>query len=205
MISSSRIEALFKEGFSFPSVLILTHYNMVDSRTLISDLVDAGNDAASNLFLVDIFTEGSISTDSFRFRATDVTIPSIGNNTVSLPYQNNEYVFVAPGTALTRRVLITYRIDDNYNVLRSLHALLNMTDTKGSGFEHNSKTKQLTVRVTVLKNLEREALIYEFTGCYLEAINDLTYSYENAGNLKTGNLKIVFSDMSIKDAPGSGD
>ena len=63
---------------------------MVDSRTLISDLIDAGNDAASNLFLVDIFTEGSISVDSLRFRATDVTIPSIGNSTVALPYQNNE-------------------------------------------------------------------------------------------------------------------
>ena len=173
---------------------------MVDSRTLISDLIDAGNDAASNLFLVDIFTEGSISVDSLRFRATDVTIPSIGNSTVALPYQNNEYIFVAPGTSLTRRILVTYRIDDNYNVLRSLYSLLNMTDTKGSGFKHNNSAKQLTVKVTVLKNLENEALVYSFTGCYLEALNDLTYSYENAGNLKTGNLKIVFSDMIIEDA-----
>ena len=172
---------------------------MIDSRTLISDLIDAGNDAASNLFLVSI-TAGESEVSPLRFRAVEVTLPGIGNSVASLPYQNNEYLFVAPGTVLNRRLSILYRIDDNYNVLRTLHSLLNMKDTKGTGFKHNNENKQLTVTVTVLKNPETEALVYTFTGCYLEALNDLTYSYENAGTLKTGNLKIVFSDIDISDA-----
>ena len=172
---------------------------MVDSRTLISDLIDAGNDASSNLFLVSISAGGSTA-EPLRFRATDVTLPSVGNNVIALPYQNNEYLFVTPGVTLTRRISVVYRIDDNYNVLRTLYSLLNMEDTKGSKFKHNNASKQLSVTVTVMKNLETDALVYEFTGCYLEALNELTYSYENAGSLKTGNLKIVFSDMNIRDA-----
>lgn len=172
---------------------------MVDSRTLISDLIDAGNDASSNLFLVSI-SAGGTDAEALHFRATDVTLPSIGNNVIPIPYQNNEYLFVTPGVALTRRISIVYRIDDNYNVLRTLYSLLNMEDTKGSKFKHNNDSKQLSVTVTVMKNLETDALVYEFTGCYLEAINELTYSYENAANLKTGNLKIIFSDMDIGDA-----
>ena len=172
---------------------------MISSNTLISDLIDAGNDASSNLFLVSISAGGNTA-ESLRFRATDVTIPSIGNNVISLPYQNNEYLFVTPGVALTRRISIIYRIDDNYSVLRTLYSLLNMEDTKGSKFKHNNEDKKLSVTVTVMKNLETDALVYEFTGCYLEALNDLTYSYENAGSLKTGNLKIIFSDMNIRDA-----
>ena len=186
-------------AFLFPSDRTLTHYNMIDSRTLISDLIDAGNDASSNLFLVSISAGGSTA-EPLRFRATDVTLPSIGNNVIALPYQNNEYLFVTPGVALTRRISVVYRIDDNYNVLRTLYSLLNMEDTKGSKFKHNNTNKQLSVTVTVMKNLETDALVYEFTGCYLEALNELTYSYENAGSLKTGNLKIVFSDMNIRDA-----
>ena len=186
-------------AFLFPSDRTLTHYNMIDSRTLISDLIDAGNDASSNLFLVDI-SAGSNAAESLRFRATDISIPGIGNNTLSFPYQNNDYIFVTPGVALSRRLLITYRIDDNYNVLRTLYSLLNMEDTKGSKFKHNNEDKQLSVTVTIMKNLETDALVYEFSGCYLEALNDLTYSYENAGSMKTGNLKIVFSDMNIRDA-----
>lgn len=173
---------------------------MVDSRTLISELINAGNDASSNLFLVDISAGGN-DAESLRFRATDVSIPGIGNHTLSLPYQNNDYIVATPGVVLTRRLLITYRIDDNYNVLRTLYSLLNMEDTKGSNFKCNNEAKQLSVKVTVMKNLETDALVYEFSECYLEAINDLTYSYENAGNLKTGNLKIIFSDMNISDAP----
>ena len=172
---------------------------MISSNTLISDLINAGNDASSNLFLVSI-SAGETPAESLRFRATDVTLPSIGNNVVTVPYQNNDYLFVAPGVALTRRISIVYRIDDNYNVLKTLYSLLNMEDTKGSKFRHNNEDKKLSVTVTVMKNLETDALIYKFTGCYLEALNELTYSYENASNLKTGNLKIVFSDMDICDA-----
>ena len=73
---------------------------MISSNTLISDLINAGNDAATNLFLVSIFTDNEDSSP-LRFRATDVTIPSIGNTTVSLPYQNTEYLCIAPGMAFT--------------------------------------------------------------------------------------------------------
>lgn len=175
---------------------------MISSNTLISDLINAGNDAATNLFLVSIFTDNEDSSP-LRFRATDVTIPSIGNTTVSLPYQNTEYLCIAPGMAFTRRLSIIYRVDDNYDVLKKLYSLLSVSTSGGDGFKQTDDKKTMSITVTAMKNLEKDALVYSFTGCRLEAINDITYSYDNASQLKTGNLRIIFSDMQITGSTDS--
>lgn len=172
---------------------------MISSSSLISDLINAGNDAATNLFLVSISIDNE-DDSPLHFRATDVTIPSIGNTTVSLPYQNTEYIYVAPGMSFTRRLTIIYRVDDNYDVLKKLYSLLSITTSGGEGFKQNDSKKTMSIKVTAMKNLEKDALAYIFTGCRLEAINDITYSYDNASQLKTGNLRIVFSDMQVTDS-----
>lgn len=172
---------------------------MISSSSLISDLINAGNDAATNLFLVSISIDNE-DDSPLHFRATDVTIPSIGNTTVSLPYQNTEYIYVAPGMSFTRRLTIIYRVDDNYDVLKKLYSLLSINTSGGEGFKQNDSKKTMSIKVTAMKNLEKDALTYSFTGCRLEAINDITYSYDNASQLKTGNLRIVFSDMQVIDS-----
>lgn len=169
---------------------------MISSSTLISDLINAGNDAATNLFQVSVLIDNEDSSP-LRFRATDVTIPGIGNSVVSLPYQGTEYLYIAPGVALTRRLSIVYRIDDNYAVLKKLYSLLNLGTTAGDGYAQTDPKKTMSIVVTAMKNLETDALSYMFTGCKLESVNELTYSYDNAGQLKTGNLRIIFTDMKI--------
>lgn len=170
----------------------------LDTTTFISDLLNAGNDAFSNLFTVSIVF-GSTDTSIFNIRATDVTLPKIGNVVATLPYQNSEFPIVTPGVSLDRRLNVVLRIDDNYVVLSSLYKLLHMEDTSGSGFSQHSENKTFTVIVKTLKSTSSDALTYTFTNCRLESAPSLTYQYSGANALNTGNLSIIFTDMEIKN------
>ena len=170
-----------------------------DSTNYVSSLLEAGNDAFSNLYEVNFtlppsFSGGDEAGNIFTMRCKGFNHPEA---TAAEPYTVRYLTaFVSWPTAkveVTRKFDLEFRVDANYDAYRKLHELVKNNFNPNKEFVDtnldNLEDKTFTVTVNVIKNGSSSAgdtdkiKLYEFKYCLITGITPLEYKQGTADPL----------------------
>lgn len=181
-----------------------------DNTNYINNLLEAGNDAFSNLYEVKFtlpatFTGGDSAGNTFTMRCKGFTPPEVsGADPYTVRYLT---AFVSWPTAkvnVTRTFDLIFRVDSNYTAYRQLHELVKNNFNPNTEFVDTNldelENKTFTVTVNAIKNgsssaTEAEKMkLYEFKYCLITGITPLEYKQGTAEPL-TATASFVFGDI----------
>lgn len=181
-----------------------------NNANYINNLLEAGNDAFSNLYEVNFtlpanFTGGESAGNTFTMRCKGFTPPEVsGADPYTVRYLT---AFVSWPTAkvnVTRTFDLTFRVDSNYTAYKQLHELAKSNFNPNIEFVDTNldelENKTLTITVNVIKNgsssaAEAEKMkLYEFKYCLITGITPLEYKQGTAEPL-TATASFVFGDI----------
>lgn len=180
-----------------------------NSSNYISDLLEAGNDAFSNLYEVVLTPNGGFENaedgTTFTMRCKDFTPPSLsGGDPYRVRYITAFVDWPSAKVNVTHTFDLTFRVDSNYAAYKRLHLLVkgnfnpnidyvntNLTDLAGTSF---------TITVNVLTNGSSSATdsqkmpLYTFKNCIITGITPIEYKQGDASPV-TAKATFIFGDM----------
>lgn len=180
-----------------------------NSSNYISDLLNAGNDAFSNLYevtfaLSDDFKD-IVDSTTFTMRCKDFTPPGIsGGDTYRVRYVTAFVDWPSAKVNVTRTFDLTFRVDSNYETYKNLHLLAKNNFNPNTSYVNTdladlAKTS-FTVTVSVLTNGSSSAAeadkmeLYKFNNCIITGITPIEYKQGDASPI-TAKATFVFGDM----------
>ena len=189
--------------------MALSEYN-----NYVTDLLNAGNDAFSNLYEVNFTlptssgSEGTASADYgrvFTMRCKGFNLPEV---TAADPYRVRYLTaFVEWPTAqvnVARTFDLEFRVDSNYEAYRELHKIAKNNFDPNTEFVDTNldtlKNKSLTVTVSAITNGSSSASntdtlkLYEFKNCLVTGITPLAYKQGTAEPL-VATASFIYGDM----------
>ena len=180
-----------------------------DSSNYISDLLNAGNDAFSNLYEVVLTPNGGFENaedgTTFTMRCKDFTPPSLsGGDPYRVRYITAFVDWPSSKVNVTRTFDLTFRVDSNYTAYRRLHLLAKSnfnpnTDYVNTNLTDLAKTS-FTITVNVLTNGSSSAAdkdkmaLYTFNNCIVTGITPIEYKQGDASPI-TAKATFIFGDM----------
>ena len=180
-----------------------------NSSNYISDLLNAGNDAFSNLYEV-TFTlsddyKDIIDSTTFTMRCKDFTPPSVsGGDTYRVRYITAFVDWPSAKVNVTRTFDLTFRVDSNYETYKNLHLLAKNNFNPNTSYVNTDLTDlaktSFTVTVSVLTNGSSSAAeadkmeLYKFNNCIITGITPIEYKQGDASPI-TAKATFVFGDM----------
>ena len=179
------------------------------SSNYISDLLNAGNDAFSNLYEVTFALSDDykdiIDSTTFTMRCKDFTPPSVsGGDTYRVRYVTAFVDWPSAKVNVTRTFDLTFRVDSNYETYKNLHLLAKNNFNPNTSYVNTdladlAKTS-FTVTVSVLTNGSSSAAetdkmeLYKFNNCIITGITPIEYKQGDASPI-TAKATFVFGDM----------
>lgn len=180
-----------------------------DNSNYISDLLNAGNDAFSNLYEVVLTPNGGFENEedgtTFTMRCKDFTPPSLsGGDPYRVRYITAFVDWPSAKVNVTRTFDLTFRVDSNYTAYRRLHLLVKdnfnpNTDYVNTNLTDLAKTS-FTITVNVLTNGSSSAAdkdkmaLYTFNNCIITGITPIEYKQGDASPI-TAKATFIFGDM----------
>ena len=180
-----------------------------NSSNYISDLLNAGNDAFSNLYEVTFALSDDykdiIDSTTFTMRCKDFTPPSVsGGDTYRVRYVTAFVDWPSAKVNVTRTFDLTFRVDSNYETYKNLHLLAKNNFNPNTSYVNTdladlAKTS-FTVTVSVLTNGSSSAAeadkmeLYKFNNCIITGITPIEYKQGDASPI-TAKATFVFGDM----------
>ena len=180
-----------------------------DNSNYISDLLNAGNDAFSNLYEVVLTPNGGFENEedgtTFTMRCKDFTPPSLsGGDPYRVRYITAFVDWPSAKVNVTRTFDLTFRVDSNYTAYRRLHLLVKdnfnpNTDYVNTNLTDLAKTS-FTITVNVLTNGSSSAAdkdkmaLYTFNNCIITGITPIEYKQGDASPI-TVKATFIFGDM----------
>lgn len=180
-----------------------------DNSNYISDLLNAGNDAFSNLYEVVLVPNGGFENEedgtTFTMRCKDFTPPSLsGGDPYRVRYITAFVDWPSAKVNVTRTFDLTFRVDSNYTAYRRLHLLVKdnfnpNTDYVNTNLTDLAKTS-FTITVNVLTNGSSSAAdkdkmaLYTFNNCIITGITPIEYKQGDASPI-TAKATFIFGDM----------
>ena len=180
-----------------------------NSSNYISDLLNAGNDAFSNLYEVTFALSDDykdiIDSTTFTMRCKDFTPPSVsGGGTYRVRYVTAFVDWPSAKVNVTRTFDLTFRVDSNYETYKNLHLLAKNNFNPNTSYVNTdladlAKTS-FTVTVSVLTNGSSSAAeadkmeLYKFNNCIITGITPIEYKQGDASPI-TAKATFVFGDM----------
>lgn len=180
-----------------------------DNSNYISDLLNAGNDAFSNLYEVVLTPNGGFENEedgtTFTMRCKDFTPPSLsGGDPYRVRYVTAFVDWPSAKVNVTRTFDLTFRVDSNYTAYRRLHLLVKdnfnpNTDYINTNLTDLAKTS-FTITVNVLTNGSSSAAdkdkmaLYTFNNCIITGITPIEYKQGDASPI-TAKATFIFGDM----------
>lgn len=180
-----------------------------DSSNYISDLLNAGNDAFSNLYEVTFALSDDykdiIDSTTFTMRCKDFTPPSVsGGDTYRVRYVTAFVDWPSAKVNVTRTFDLTFRVDSNYETYKNLHLLAKNNFNPNTSYVNTDLTDlaktSFTVTVSVLTNGSSSAAeadkmgLYKFNNCIITGITPIEYKQGDASPI-TAKATFVFGDM----------
>lgn len=186
---------------------------LLDSNFL-QTLINSGPDAQSNLYEVVFTSSDSTSSDDIqsrlRCRVSNFSIPSIEENTTSIPYQNTNVEIITNGLSLTKKITLNIRLDSNYEIYNYLLDKL-CVNTYGD-FELDP-SKSMTIDVFPftygtsadptpdgMYNVPElgSPHMWSFYDCYITSVGTISYTYLNSGIISIP-ISFIYSTMELTD------
>lgn len=180
-----------------------------NSSNYISDLLNAGNDAFSNLYEVTFALSDDykdvIDSTTFTMRCKDFTPPSVsGGDTYRVRYVTAFVDWPSAKVNVTRTFDLTFRVDSNYETYKNLHLLAKNNFNPNTSYVNTdladlAKTS-FTVTVSALTNGSSSAAeadkmeLYKFNNCIITGITPIEYKQGDASPI-TAKATFVFGDM----------
>lgn len=181
-----------------------------DHTSYVSSLLEAGNDAFSNLYevsftLPESFTGGDTAGSVLTMRCKGFTPPEVsGADPYRVRYLTAFVDWPTAKVNVTRTFDLEFRVDSNYTVYKQLHDLAINNFNPNTEFVdtslENLEKKTLTVTVNAIKNGSSSAgetdkiKLYEFKYCLVLGVTPLEYKQGTAEPL-TAKVSFVFGDM----------
>ena len=180
-----------------------------NSSNYISDLLNAGNDAFSNLYEVTFALSDDykdiIDSTTFTMRCKDFTPPSVsGGDTYRVRYVTALVDWPSAKVNVTRTFDLTFRVDSNYETYKNLHLLAKNNFNPNTSYVNTDLTDlaktSFTVTVSVLTNGSSSAAetdkmeLYKFNNCIITGITPIEYKQGDASPI-TAKATFVFGDM----------
>ena len=191
--------------------MALSSYN-----NYVTDLLEAGNDAFSNLYEVNFTlptssnSEGTASADYgrvFTMRCKGFNLPEV---TAADPYRVRYLTaFVEWPTAqvnVTRTFDLEFRVDSNYEAYRELHKIAKNNFDPNTEFVDTNldtlKNSSFTVTVSAITNgsssigtdTSKTLKLYEFKNCLITGITPLAYK-QGAAEPLVATASFIYGDM----------
>lgn len=174
----------------------------------LSQLIDVGADAMSNLFKVE-FSDGVFDSNPIQWtvRLSDFTPPDfkqVVDNNVN--YLTTGLTLPKAAITGTKSFTVKFRLDENYNLYRQLlyqqTAAANMNlnliyDNLNADTTFTTKVYRINGAIQESTDDVNWELLYTYKYCFIKKITGLTYSYENNG-VETISADIGFWDFSSK-------
>ena len=175
----------------------------------LSQLIDVGADAMSNLFKVE-FSGGVFDTkpNQWTVRLNEFTPPDfkqVVDNNVN--YLTTGLTLPKAAISGTKAFTVKFRLDENYNLYRQL--LIQQTTAANMNLNLiydnlNDNDATFTTKVYRVNGAIQESvddinweLLYTYKYCFIKKISGLTYSYDNNG-VESISAEIGFWDFSSK-------
>lgn len=180
-----------------------------NSSNYISDLLNAGNDAFSNLYEVTFALSDDykdiIDSTTFTMRCKDFTPPNVsGGDTYRVRYVTAFVDWPSAKVNVTRTFDLTFRVDSNYETYKNLHLLAKNNFNPNTSYVNTDLTDlaktSFTVTVSVLTNGSSSAAeadkmeLYKFNNCIITGITPIEYKQGDASPI-TAKATFVFGDM----------
>ena len=180
-----------------------------NSSNYISDLLNAGNDAFSNLYEVTFALSDDykdiIDSTTFTMRCKDFTPPSVsGGDTYRVRYVTAFVDWPSAKVNVTRTFDLTFRVDSNYETYKNLHLLAKNNFNPNTSYVNTDLTDlaktSFTLTVSVLTNGSSSAAetdkmeLYKFNNCIITGITPIEYKQGDASPI-TAKATFVFGDM----------
>ena len=180
-----------------------------NSSNYISDLLNAGNDAFSNLYEVVLTPNGGFENEgdgtTFTMRCKDFTPPDLsGGDPYRVRYVTAFVDWPSAKVNVTRTFDLTFRVDSNYTAYKRLHLLAKDNFNPNTDYVNTDltdlKNTSFTITVNVLKNGSSSAAesdkmaLYTFNNCIITGITPIEYKQGDASPI-TAKATFVFGDM----------
>ena len=180
-----------------------------NSSNYISDLLNAGNDAFSNLYEVVLTPNGGFESEgdgtTFTMRCKDFTPPDLsGGDPYRVRYVTAFVDWPSAKVNVTRTFDLTFRVDSNYTAYKRLHLLAKDNFNPNTDYVNTDltdlKNTSFTITVNVLKNGSSSATesdkmaLYTFNNCIITGITPTEYKQGDASPV-TAKATFVFGDM----------
>lgn len=171
------------------------------SNNYLSDLINAGPDAFSNIFKVEISDNVENSTSDleaikYSTRISNFSTPEKNQATVKLPYQNTYINAALPALSTFNKVTtFSFRVDENYKLYKWLQNNVQIASSGKKVLDSalNNSTN-ITVTIKAFTSNNTEVYSWKFLNCRFIKVSSITYSYDNASFL-TVQADFIWSDL----------
>ena len=165
-----------------------------NTSNFIKDLIKAGPDAQSNLYYLK-FTKFGINqtlNEFLKVRAGDFTPPAFNQTTDTKKFMTVSVDLPKPEISGEKKLSFTFRVDENYEIYQTLVDWKSFVSVSNLGYV-NPNLKRSSGKglfsVDVYAHIGTSGIgdpdldftkLYSFHSCWIQNLNGLTFSYDNA-------------------------
>lgn len=176
---------------------------LTNTSTFITDLINEGADAQSNLYYLEFSKSGESREilTALKVRAGDFTPPAFNQTTDPKKYMTMSVDLPKPEIQGEKKLSFTFRVDENYEVYETLVKWKKLVSISNLGYVNPSLAPvDKLFKLNVYAYIGNSAIgdpslafkrIYTFEGCWIQQLNGLTFTYDNATPL-TVKAEVVF-------------
>ncbi len=155
-----------------------------DNTNYLSDLINLGADAQSNLYEL-TFTGGEFSGyTALTIRNAGITLPERKQGTHDVKYLTTSVTLPAASYEETKTATITFRLDQNYDVYNKLLNQQKKVYAPSLSYANPSATNAtFDINVAAITDISAKTKIdmYKLENCYIKKVKlDTNFSYDNA-------------------------
>ena len=169
------------------------------NRNYLSELINSGADAFSNLFTVTLRSSDNsnlLNTVSST-RIEMFTAPEKSVATTTLSYQNTFINITLPSnSSVSKRSTFRFRIDENYDLYNTLKKQIPLENFSNFTIQNFFEPAELSIIVEAFKSSNTSTPVYRWTfnRCKLVSVSDVSYEYNNTNTISV-NVEFIWEDL----------
>ena len=164
----------------------------LNTKDLLSNLIQTGADASLNLFKIS-FSLLDEKLPGISVRTTTFVSPTRDSGSVQVPFQNTSIDIPSSGATINKQITFQTRLDANYEILKTLRKY-QLIDNYGRYIINDSKKIPL-ITVEAYKPQDGDLLVpvyeWKFHNNYILKVTPLSYS-SDATSAATVNITFVW-------------
>ena len=168
---------------------------LTNTQTFISDLINEGSDAQSNLYYLKFTGDGidNATNTSLKVRAGDFTPPAFNQTTDPKKYMTIKVDLPKPEISGEKKISFTFRVDENYQVYETLVRLKSKIYRANLGYVNPNLTASNRSNLFTVDTYAYMGntlgigdpdvafkKLYSFKGCWIQNLNGLTFGYDSS-------------------------